>query len=272
MSTAVATMKKVQGIIPMGDLLKEMGNPLFDRERFLSDLVSEENVKELSDSVSVGEEKTKRKKIKEKISESRFKKIRERMIAETLGISLDELKAYRKDSAAFVEGSAPSNTEADILRDRRRVWRGQVGSNKRDQRDMVWTIMSGVIVPILSQFPAVSALIATIPGAQIAIIAVPLIAAFVVYKKGRKGNIADAIEKFRAYMEKHKQFMEKAKLLEAKIEDEQELIAENKKNMAPEEYDEWYQEYINGLKALIKANFKAGQEGTQTAVEEIEGE
>ncbi len=260
MSSAVE-MKRVVGIIPI-ELQESIVQGEINIKEFLRDLVNYHNAQTKSTENITNDFKRKSitEELKEKIENKKFENVRNKMVTSALGISLDDLKNYKKDAERIIEGEyAPSEAESDIVRDRRRVWRGQVGSNKRDKKNILIGTATGVASVALDSFPILASVLAAIPGLQQVLIGVSLVSllrAVVAYAKGRKGNVADGIEKERAYLEALGPYMEKIKALEDAIASDKDLILEKKKTLSRKEFSKWYTEYAENLKEKLSQDKK----------------
>ena len=282
MSTAVATRKKVNGIIPMGQLLEIMNDPAFDREKLREDLISGKIKEEGLSEDTKAEEGSGKKSIKEwfeekkeKRAENRFNKIRNRLVAETLGRTLEQLDEYRADYERVSTGDVPSMDDGDILEDRRRVALGQANANKKQKRQALEALFKTaasagfayILTAVVLFPPAVSAAVG---------FAVPAAASFVITsiknKKASRGSTADQREKDRNYMETLNNYMKRVEMLDEKINENRELIEANKKSMSKKEFEKWYEGYVKELKVAVDEFLEEQKEQSAKNQEEIIGE
>lgn len=255
MSTAVATIRPVRGIIPTRELLKETKNSLFDITRYLTDVVSKKSAEKLSDREAVeaveAEVQEIKTEIEEKREENRFNDIRNKLIAKTLGISLKRLKNYCEDYKKFGDESFPSADENTLLEDGRRVALGQINANKNRKKELFIALISNLltIVPVLCG-------VQLAVGIPIAFSIMTYLRSLLIEFKARIGNNADADEKLRGYIERLKVYMKKVEMLESKINEDQELIKKNETSMSKKEFKKWYGSYAEELKVFIEENFQ----------------
>ena len=232
-----AQIKRVKGIIP----IKELSENSFDFDSFLNDFIEKAPIKE-DCKPSKGK----------KMSEKDFASIRDKMVSYALGISLEELKNYKKDIKSFAE--TPQESEEEKLADKRSVWQGQEKANAKEKRNIVVATASGIASLSLEAFPMVAGLLSAIPGLQQIIFGASvasLVKSVFAYNKGKKSKEADESEKQRSYETALIPYMEKLSKLESLITENREIIEKNKNTMTKKDFEKWYKEFsINLLSEL----------------------
>ena len=182
-----------------------------------------------------------------------FEKIREKLILETFGLTKKEYKIFMEDFNKMQVGqNTTSRNETDILRDKRNVALGQIGSNKKAKKEVV---KQGIkVVGVTGAFlfsgaaEKISAITASIsslfPYLGIIFAAVGFLIAYKMYKKASKGNISDAEEKLRDYEDFLKGFVENIKKLVNSLENDKEMIMNKKRELSTKDFNKFLNSYI----------------------------
>ncbi|MBE5755765.1 MAG: hypothetical protein E7341_03735 [Clostridiales bacterium] len=186
-------------------------------------------------------------KPKDETPEQRKAKImRRQLICGAFGISAAELDTFLEENKNVqAEGGAPSQSDADILRDRRDVSRGQHGAIRGNVRGRIGAIFD-VTKDVIDLFFPLSKLI------KIVIVTGKFVTGQYFSGKAQRGNIADGTEKDRAYIECLKEFMEKVDVLNQILADEMEEVLRNKKTMKKKEFTEYKKSVIERIRNKMK--------------------
>lgn len=235
-------LKEVKAIIPKEvteGLLEQNIKPVFENN---------EKVEESKNVIENRENTFSEKELKE------FEKIRERLIYGAFGLSKKEyqelIDKFNKIQAG--EGVA-SRKLGDIVRDKINVLNGQLGSNKKDSKEMAktaveWGVGVGAmyfsgIASAVSQ--AVASISTLFPYMGVVLGAVGLAWAYKKYKKASKGNISDASEKQRDCEDALKEVVEKINSFVSSIEQDKEMLLDKKNKLSKKEFNKFIDEYIN---------------------------
>lgn len=182
-----------------------------------------------------------------------FEKIREKLILETFGLSKKEYKIFIEDFNKIQAGqNTTSRNETDILRDKRNVALGQIGSNKKAKKEVIKQglkvagvtgafLFSGVAEKIAALTASISAIF---PYLGIVIAAAGFLVAYKMYKKASKGNISDAEEKLRDYEDFLKGFVENIKKFVDALESDKEQIMIKKRELSTKEFNKYLNTYM----------------------------
>lgn len=183
-----------------------------------------------------------------------FEKIREKMILQAFGLTKKEYKMFMDDFNKLQQtGGAASRNTLDILKDKRNVVMGQLGSNKKDKKAIAKQALevgvaagavyfSGIAEAVTAATASISA---AFPYLAVVLAGIGLVMAYKKYKKASKGNISDAIEKQRDYEDFLKGFIENVKKLVSAFENDKQMIMSKKKSLSKKEFNEYLNKYIS---------------------------
>lgn len=173
--------------------------------------------------------------------------MRRRLICQAFNISAPDLDNFLADYKKYQGNEQPSQNEADILRDKRDVSRGQQGevrAGNRALRDSVVNTASKI---------ATAVSFAVSPWLTIVLAVVGL--GFDIYRnrKAQVGKIADGTEKDRDYIEALNVFMDKIEKFNQILDSEMEEIMSKKKTMKAKEFTAYFKTKMLELRDKMKA-------------------
>ena len=184
--------------------------------------------------------------------------MRRQLICGAFGISADELDAFLEENKNFQnDGAAPSQSDADILRDSRNVAAGQQGAIRGNKRGRKEAFIGLGIAVVAAFFPEIAVITLVYTAGK------TLLSDYFA-GKAQVGNVADGNEKNRNYMEKLKGFMEKVEALDHILKDRMDDIMQNKKTMKPKEFTQYKKTVIAEIREEMK------EHGFEIKVDEIE--
>ena len=172
-----------------------------------------------------------------------FEKIREKMILQAFGLTKKEYKMFMDDFNKLQQtGGAASRNTLDVLKDKRNVVMGQLGSNKKDKKAIAKQALE---VGVAAGAVYFSGIAEAFPYLAVVLAGIGLVMAYKKYKKASKGNISDAIEKQRDYEDFLKGFIENVNKLVSAFENDKQMIMSKKKSLSKKEFNEYLNKYIS---------------------------
>ena len=283
MSAAVAEIRQVNATIPV-ELQEMICQGKINMPKLFED------VNNFQSNEFVKEEKPKEKptrfklvsKIKSFIQDKKterenkiFDKVRQQMIYNAFGVKSKDLKKYEKDYANQDENKDTTSV-GELLRDSRNVYMGQEGSNKRSAKDMLKELVKTfgkigkLLLPIvIAKYAFVDKIAGKVaaflgfPGVVAGLAIGGLFVAYKKYKKAKVGNVADAEEKHRSYLEKLNEFMTESTDFLSLVDNEKELVMQKQKELSKKEFKEWCGTYSKQKLKEVESKTSESAVGTE---------
>ena len=232
--TGSPNVKRVQGLVPAGSMPAN--------EEDLRQFVNEVN----GISTKEGKKGFEKFSLAKRLEDNKFKKTRDRMISNVMGINPEVLKDYYKARGVNTSGIAAANDEKDIKWNEKSFKIGQKTLNVLGGSGILVGALKGLSMGVPSLIGALAA----------AIIYVPLIATGKIAMKGLE-NIyiggAKQREKQRELLKKLEPYRTRIDALEKEITKNYNLIESNRKTMGKKEFEAWQQNFTRAMCERVEA-------------------
>lgn len=182
--------------------------------------------------------------------DKKFTKLREKMVADALGVSINEMKTFINDYQSSLNGNSHMNdSREDRLRRARGIYTVQRGANNNDKKDTIRGAVSSIGSLVIGT--TMLADFITLPvKAAICLIGVGY--NIYRYNKRKQGNRFDEYAKQEDYEKQLSIFFEDAKRLDDAILRDRETLENLKNTMSRREYKAFRQEYLKNKVAELQ--------------------
>lgn len=208
----------------------------------------------------------------EKKLDSKFIKVRDKMVENAFGLTQKEIKEY-EEKLKGLKGqnniSSPSLTQ--IMQDKENVYKGAMIAAKADDKSIKKEVLSTIAKVFLGGVMAT--LSATLGPVICGAFSIGLtLLAVKKWHKRRGGNISDAVEKGRDFEEFLEEFLKKVNEFTAAIEADKDMIKEKMKTMKKLDFNKFLDSYLKEKMVQFDLNDKETEKAIDGALKDIKEE